>query len=586
MSTRYVWEKSNVERGLIKQTERDYSYTKNNYGVLPAYMYYHVADAISINDDLTIDLVNPETRTTQNNPINVGQYVAAGYTDNDVVEVVTEQILETHTASPPFIITVVGKANVCYAGYVKGDGIGEASSVNSGAYPTDGETAGFYYEFKGTDTIDPSSVSSPPDPRGGQNTTVTVSPGTGKIYGGTVSYRYEYSTNGGQSWTLAQTTTATSVQISIPEGVETFRARVRAQDDIGFTSADYVYSTQVTVINNEPPTAPSSISVGPTVAGETVTVNLGAATDPDGQVVSYIYERSIDGGQWVQVHQGNTLAYTDTIGAEWATVAYRAKAVDDDGEAGPYATSEASVVNDGWLYISGPAENMGSKPAPFVFEVSAGVSGQSGVSGIGLVVTLDGVSVYDDAVSDTDLVEIEMDTRLMGEGTHTIAVEATKEDFIPTYKAFSFSVPAFTLPDGGRMEQLEGTDGSAIFPVTLARAVIGYNGRSVEDLLEDVMVSSLAGAKIASGSYSGSGTFGADTPRLLAFTFPVKALFVCDNTGAVTLMIPDAGAYVPRMAGSGSGVVSGSGTTVSWYSSNAEDQLNASGKRYSYVAVG
>lgn len=586
MSTRYVWDKSEAERGLIKRTERDYSYTKNNSGVKPAYMFYHVADGISINDDLTIDLVSPQTRTTANNPINVGQYVADGYTNNEVVEVVTEQILETHTASPPFIITVVGKTNVCYAGYVKGDGMGEASSVNSNAYPTDGETAGYYYEYKGSDTIDPVSVSSPESPRGGQNTTVTVSPGTGKIYGGTVSYRYEYSTNGGQSWTLAQTTTATSVQISIPEGVETFQARVRAQDDIGFTSADYVYSTKVTVINNEPPTAPSSISVGPTVAGETVSVTLGAATDPDGQVVSYIYERSIDGGQWAQIHQGNTLAYTDTVGAEWATVAYRAKAVDDDGEAGPYATGETSVVNDGWLYISGPAEDMGSKPAPFVFAVSAGVSGQSDVSGIGLVVTLDGVAVYDDMVSDIDRVEIEMDTRLMGEGTHTIAVDASKEDFIPTSKAFSFTVPAFVLPDGGRMEQLEGADGAAIFPVTLARAVIGYNGRSVEDLLEDVMVSRLAGAKIASGSYSGSGTFGADTPRLLAFTFPVKALFVCDNTGAVTLMIPDAGAYVPRMAGSGSGVVSGSGTTVSWYSSNAADQLNASGKRYSYVAVG
>lgn len=64
----------------------------------------------------------------------------------------------------------------------------------------------------------------------------------------TVSYLYQYSTNSGASWITVGTATADAqIEITIPESAEQFMARVRAQDDIGFTSADYVAGANLAV---------------------------------------------------------------------------------------------------------------------------------------------------------------------------------------------------------------------------------------------------------------------------------------------------------------------------------------------------
>lgn len=64
----------------------------------------------------------------------------------------------------------------------------------------------------------------------------------------TVSYLYQYSTNSGASWiTVGAATADTQIEITIPESAEQFMARVRAQDDIGFTSADYVTGVNLAV---------------------------------------------------------------------------------------------------------------------------------------------------------------------------------------------------------------------------------------------------------------------------------------------------------------------------------------------------
>ena len=59
--------------------------------------------------------------------------------------------------------------------------------------------------------------------------------------GYTISYLYQYSANNGTSWiTVGNATADTQKEITVPDKAEQFMARVRAQDDIGFTSADYV----------------------------------------------------------------------------------------------------------------------------------------------------------------------------------------------------------------------------------------------------------------------------------------------------------------------------------------------------------
>ena len=351
--------------------------------------------------------------------------------------------------------------------------VGYVASSFDSTYDTTQLVGGYRYIYSGSDNIDPSAVSSPADPRGGQSTTVTVTPGSGKVYDGTVSYRYEYSVNGGTSWVLIGTTTETSQQVTIPEGAPSFQARVRAQDDLGFTSSTYVYSEQVTVINNEPPTAPGSISVGQILAGQAVTITLTAATDTDGTVVKYIYERSIDGSGWSQIAEVNALTYTDNIGTEWATVAYRACAVDDDGAAGPYVTGETSTVNEGILYISGPAPDMGTVFAIFTAQIGVGVTGTA-ASDVTLYVDMDGQCLYDGLVDTGETVPIEIDTRLLSSGEHVIAATASKSGYIQASALFKFSTAA-GLAGGGLMMQLSDHTGKAIFPRTVAAAVEGLH---------------------------------------------------------------------------------------------------------------
>ena len=230
------------------------------------------------------------------------------------------------------------------------------------------------------------------------------------------------------------------------------------------------------LVVNQPPTAPGSIEVTDVIRGQTATITLTAATDPNGTVESYIYERQVDGGAWQQVTQANSLTQTDQISEDWGTVAYRACAVDNGGVSGPYVTSSTETVNDGWVTIGGPAESMGSKAVPFDFAFSASISGQSSTGAITVRAALDGVQVYSGTPSAGEQISIPIDTRLLGAGEHAIEVQASKDDYLPASKRYTFTVPAVTIPAGGTGEQAQGSDGRPVFHTTLAQRCIGRGG--------------------------------------------------------------------------------------------------------------
>ena len=456
----------------------------------------------------------------------------------------------------------------------KGDLQGYASSATDGAYPADGVSGNVWYTKQGSDNIDPSACSIPSTIMGGTQIQITVTPGTGKVYEGTVSYLYQVKL-GDADWTTIATTTATSKNYTVPYGTTTFQVRVRAQDNLGFTSTDYVTSSSVTVINNQPPTAPGSIEVTNVVSGQQCTITITAATDPDGTVESYIYERSVDGSAWQQIANVNALTHNDTINAEWGTVAYRVKAVDDDGDSGPYVTSQTSVVNSGWVIISGPANDMGDKPAPFEFELSVSISGQETSDNITVDVTLDGKSVYSQAVAPNTPISIDVDTRTMRTGSHSFAVAATCDTYVPASGEYTFNVPEITIPDGGRMDQLEGQDGQVIFPITLARAVAGLENYGVE-------------SKVHPGAYTGTGTFGTDNPNTLEFEFEPKMVLIQGTAGRVAILIKPSGVGVSIGPNESTTLnVTWQGKTVSWYNAlNAANQMNTENETYSYTAFG
>ena len=52
---------------------------------------------------------------------------------------------------------------------------------------------------------------------------------------------------------------------------------------------------------NQPPSDPSSISYGTPQAGNSLVLSTGGSTDPEGDAISYVWERKIDSGAYVQL---------------------------------------------------------------------------------------------------------------------------------------------------------------------------------------------------------------------------------------------------------------------------------------------
>ena len=240
------------------------------------------------------------------------------------------------------------------------------------------------------------------------------------------------------------------------------------------------------VVTNQPPTAPGSIQVSSVVSGGTTTITVTSASDPDGSVVSYHYERSVDGGAFTQIANTSSLSYQDTIDRDWATVQYRVCAEDDMGATGGYVTSDNYTIIDGYIIISGPSLNMGTHDTPFTFNATINVSGLTNITDINVSAYVDGDSVLSDTVNQGQQIQFEIDTRAMGSGEHKVRIVADHDVVLPAMQDYTFTVTGYTLPDGGRDEIFEDEYGTAIFPVMLAKYVIGATGESIQNEIDDM----------------------------------------------------------------------------------------------------
>jgi hypothetical protein len=230
----------------------------------------------------------------------------------------------------------------------KGDTLsGYSTSTSSSKYPTNGASGSYWYVYQGSDSIDPTAVSySTTSPKGGEAITIKVTESSSNTYGGTISYVYQYSTDGGSSWTTLTTATSTSASYTIPAGTTQFQARVYAKDNYGFTSSTYVTGSNLTVQNNTAPTLSGSITVPSTIkGGDTISISWSAASDSDGNLSGYTVQRSIDGGSsWTQIYQGSNTSTTDTAGTTWSTVMYRVQAYDSWGATSSWISSSSRTV--------------------------------------------------------------------------------------------------------------------------------------------------------------------------------------------------------------------------------------------------
>ena len=238
----------------------------------------------------------------------------------------------------------------------------------------------------------PGSISVPSSIMGGTNISISWAKSS-DAESNLAGYKVERSTNGGSSWSQIYQGTATSTTNNVAFGTTSVMYRVKAYDTEGLESG-WRTSSQVTVVNNNAPSAPPSIAVPNDVkGGSTLVISWTAASDSDGNLSGYILERSTDGGSaYTQVYKGDALTYTDTITKGWATVMYRVKAYDSYDAQSGYTTSTKRTVdnNTAPTITTSSADNLGTKSSGFT--VSYSVDDEDAVDTLTVTEKLDGTT--------------------------------------------------------------------------------------------------------------------------------------------------------------------------------------------------
>ena len=238
----------------------------------------------------------------------------------------------------------------------------------------------------------PGSISVPSSIMGGTNISISWAKSSDDE-SNLAGYKVERSTDGGWSWGRIYQGTATSTTDSIAFGTTSVMYRVKAYDTEGLESG-WRTSSQVTVVNNNAPSAPPSIAVPNDVkGGSTLVISWTAASDSDGNLSGYILERSTDGGSaYTQVYKGDALTYTDTITKGWSTVMYRVKAYDSYDAQSGYTTSTKRTVdnNTAPTITTSSAANLGTKSSGFT--VSYSVDDEDAVDTLTVTEKLDGTT--------------------------------------------------------------------------------------------------------------------------------------------------------------------------------------------------
>ena len=197
-----------------------------------------------------------------------------------------------------------------------------------------------------------------------------------------------------------------------------------------------------TVIYNQAPTAPASITV-PTevIGGENLSISWGQSTDADGNLSGYTLERKYDSGTWTQIYKGAARSYSDPITYGWTSVQYRVKAYDTAGAESAYTTSATrNVINNRAPVISGSDGDLGSyTAAPPAFDYT--VTDADGHQ-VTVVEKLDGTKIkeYTVTLGEANSFAISAETwQKILNGSHTITITATDAKNVSAVRAMTFT---------------------------------------------------------------------------------------------------------------------------------------------------
>ena len=451
---------------------------------------------------------------------------------------------------------------------------------DANGYWSDYKTSGTYTVKNNTAPGAPESITVPETVYGGKETEISwtaASDPDGNLSG----YILERQTDGG-SWSQRYKGAGLSYADTVPFGTESVRYRVKAYDVENLFSG-YTTSPTRSVVNA--PDVPVLTVPELAMEGQTVPVSWTAATHATG----YTLERKADTDEdWTQVYSGQALSSSETAGA-WTAVQYRVKATGEKADSAWATSGEIPVVSASALVISGQDGDLGTLVNDVPYSVSSDTGNQISlelrVNGA-LWTALEVSSGYAQSIPVIDLPT----------GAGTIDILATVQastGAVSAARAWTYTKTPVTT-SAGPCDVVEWQDatGAVKFPVTLAEAVRIPGGKTLDQVIQFP-------AQICTGSYVGTGTYGASNPNTLAFPTRPLVVFIGGNSNQNRLILINgpAGAseengYLSRMVGlnPANPAVYGVEThcpenVLSWYSTNASKQLNAEGYEYQYTAL-
>ena len=340
-------------------------------------------------------------------------------------------------------------------------------------------------------------------------------------------------------------------------------ASVKSGITSGYTESKEVQILPYTV---DKITAPSQV-----MEGQQVPVSWSSVAAAN----TYVLERKSSAADWGQIYSGADTQFTDTPEGGWTSVQYRVKA-GKDGTFGGYTTSpEIPVISASALVISGQDGDLGTLTNDVPYTVSSDTGNPITVERF-----VNGSLVARVTVESGFAYSIPVMELPTGAGTIKLVCSVTPSSGGPVTatRIWGYTKTVVQFPGEGGPAVLQ-QEGKKVLPITLAECIkVPVNwGGSLDKSLE-LLLPLLNTAVMATGSYTGTGTFGQDNPNELSFTFDPEIVIVSGASGSITISNKE------PSGGQSDGYIQNQKAT--WYSTSAAKQLNVQREQYSYWAVG
>lgn len=567
MATYYRWRKSTVQYTAVKQTEQEYAFSFDDNSV---YITNNMPPIVSGYFDASKGTRYYLNQTQMS--IAAGSYVTEGA--GDIYCYQSLGASATITTNNGKILFTSGSGSWSWARYVIQEGPGTSQgyvySTSSSAYPNGGVSGSYYYDQRTT-------VTSPTAPSSIGFQAPSISTPTTTVQWGAATSNTDYPVNlyevsvsgNGSSYSVVGTTSSTSMLVQVPTGTTMMYVRVRARD----TNNQWgTYATSQAPVYLSPVlTVPQMV-----MQGQSATISWSAIEGAD----SYTLQRKANtDADWTQVYSGANLSYSETVGT-WTSVQYRVQAV-FSGTPGGWAESAAiPVVSSSALVISGQDGDLGTVVNDIPYSISTDTGNQ-----ITATITVNSAVIFSGNVGNSTSDTIPVLDLVNGTGTIVIEASVTASGGpVSAVRTWTYTKTPITFPNAGSVAQLT-QEGENIFPKTMAECVRLPGGKTLDEV-------TAFPAQVYTGSYVGTGTYGASNPTTLSFPFEPKMVIIAANAyqGGIThpLIRPDTVGYVTIAASIYSTmVVSWAGKEISFYDANsAIRQFNNSGTTYYYIALG